>query len=103
MDRFPLPCIDDLLDCLSKATIFTKVDLTNAYHWVETAPADQFKIAFVTPRGLFELKVFPLGLYNAPATFQYLIHKIFANALDYFMTIYLNNILVFSSDFQQHL
>ena len=54
LERFPLPHIDDLLDHLNQAIIFSKGDLTNAYHWVEIAPADQFKTAFITPRDLFE-------------------------------------------------
>ena len=58
---------------------------------------------FITPRGLFEWKIFPLGLCNAPATFQCMMHETLADALDHFMTIYLDNILVFSFDLQQYL
>ena len=62
LDKFPLPHIDDLLDCLNKAKVFSMVDLTNVYHQVEIAPSNQFKTEFVTQRGLFEQKVLPLGL-----------------------------------------
>ena len=69
-DRYPLPRITDLLDALRKAQIYTKIDLRSAYNLVCIAKGDEWKTAFQTRFGLFEMLVMPFGLCNAPATFQ---------------------------------
>ena len=69
-DVYPLPRIDDLLDKLLQATCLSAIDLASGYHQVRLAPGDCKKTAFVTRYGLFEYTVLPLGLCNAPSTFQ---------------------------------
>ena len=68
-DRYPLPRIDDLLDKLATARVFTKIDLRSGYHQVAISPPDVHKTAFLTRYGLFEFVVLPFGLCNAPSTF----------------------------------
>ena len=68
-DKYPLPRITDLLDAPQKARIYTKIDLCSAYNLVRISKGDEWKTAFRTCYGLFEMMVMPFGLCNAPATF----------------------------------
>ena len=69
LDMFPIPCIHDIFDKLGKAQIFSTVDLSSAYHQVRIKEDHEHKTAFLTPMGLFEYIIMPLGLTNALATF----------------------------------
>ncbi|UYV76799.1 K02A2.6-like [Cordylochernes scorpioides] len=69
-DVYPLPRIDDTLYSLRGASIFSTMDLKLGYWQIEVDETDREKTAFVTPDGLFEFKVMPFGLCNAPATFE---------------------------------
>ena len=68
-DVYPLPRIDDLLDRLTGARIFSKIDLRAGYHQVAITPEHMHKTAFLTRYGLFEFCVLPFGLCNAASTF----------------------------------
>ncbi len=69
LDRYPLPRIDHILDLLSGARYFSKIDLATAYHQVSIHPGHEYRTAFASRWGLFEFTVMPFGLVNAPATF----------------------------------
>jgi hypothetical protein len=105
-NSWPLPRIEDLLDRLSKAKVFTSLDLAQGYHQFAVAESDVPKTAFKTPTGLFEYTVLPFGLTNAPATFSRKMHELFQKYMfgpGAFVLIYLDDILVFSEHVQDHL
>ena len=101
-DSYPLPRIDDLLDKLSTAKVFTKLDLKSGYNQIRITPGDEEKTAFTTRYGLFEFTVMSFGLTNAPATFQRTMNNIFVQYLDEFILVYLDDILIFSVKVKDH-
>ena len=106
-DTFPLPRIDELLDQLGKARYFSIIYLASGFWQIKVHPDSQEKTAFVTPQGLFHFKVMPFGLTNAPAVFQRLIQQVVIclNPDDGpdFVSVYLDDILVFSESLSDHL
>ena len=102
-NRWPMPRIDDIFDQLSHATIFSSIDLTSGYHQIRLDEVDQAKTAFVTPFGLYEFKVLPFGLTNAPATFQSTMSKIFSDYISNYVLAFLDDILVYSKSPEEHL
>ncbi|KAI3352528.1 hypothetical protein L3Q82_005476 [Scortum barcoo] len=84
------------------ATIFTKLDLRNAYHLVRFREGDEWKTAFNTTLGHFEYLVMPFGLTNAPAVFQALINDVLRDFLNRFVFVYLDDILIYSRDQSDH-
>ena len=101
-DRYPLPCINDLLERLGKASVFTKIDLRNAYHLLHIRDGDKCKMAFRTHYGSFEFLVMPFGLTNAPSSFQRFMNTIFGDLLDVTLVVYLNDLLIFSASRAEH-
>jgi hypothetical protein len=69
-DAYPIPRMQECLDCLAGAVTFSTLDMTSGYNQVPVARGDRAKTAFVTKHGFFEYKTMPFGLTNAPATFQ---------------------------------
>ncbi len=102
-DAFPLPRIEESLDALTGARWFSTLDLASGYNPVPVAEADRPKTAFCTPFGLFEWNRMPFGLCNAPSTFQQLMQRVFGDQQCQSLLLYLDDIVVFSSTFQQHL
>ncbi|DBA66174.1 TPA: hypothetical protein ACH3X2_14269 [Trebouxia sp. C0005] len=99
-DKYPLPRIDDLLDRLQGASVFSSLDLQSWYHQVRIADEDVPKTAFRTHKGLFEFRVLSFGLTNAPAVFQREMNKVFAGLP--FVLVYLDDILMFSKSAKEH-
>ena len=101
-DRYPLPLISDLLDSPGKARFYTKIDLRHAYHLVRIREGDEWKTTFRTKYGSFEWLVMPFGLSNVPGAFQRFMNDIFADMLDVCVVVYLDDILIYSSDKATH-
>eukprot|EP00117_Sycon_ciliatum_P047635 scpid8220/ scgid34011/ Transposon Ty3-I Gag-Pol polyprotein; Gag3-Pol3; Transposon Ty3-2 TYA-TYB polyprotein; Capsid protein; p24; Spacer peptide p3; Nucleocapsid protein p11; Ty3 protease; p16; Spacer peptide J; Reverse transcriptase/ribonuclease H; p55; Integrase p52; Integrase p49 len=80
-DAYPLPRVDDTLDAFSGSKVFSTLDLASGYWQIAIHPQDQAKTAFVTPLGLYEFTVLPMGCCNGPATFQRLMQTILNNLL----------------------
>ena len=102
-DAFPLPRIDESLDALGGAQIFSTLDLACGYHQVAMAEEDKQKTAFTTPLGLFEFNRMPFGLTGAPATFQRLMQSSMNDLVFKIALVYLDDILVYARDFEGHL
>ena len=78
-NRYPIPRIDDLLDKLQGSKVFSSLDLCSAYQQVKLNETDYQKTAFRTPFGLYEYKVLPFGLTNAPSAFISIINEVIAD------------------------
>ncbi len=102
-DSYPLPRIDDTLDALQGATLFSTLDLASGYWQVEVDPVDKEKTAFVTEGGLYEFNVMPFGLCNAPATFERLMEKVLSGLHWKTCLVYIDDIIVFGSTLDSHL
>ncbi|CDO69613.1 hypothetical protein BN946_scf184851.g1 [Trametes cinnabarina] len=102
-NRYPIPRIAELVDSLSQASIFTKIDLRWGYNNVRIREGDEWKTAFITHRGLYEATVMYFGFANAPATFQAMMNDILGDLIrDGHVIVYLDDILIFTNDIRQH-
>lgn len=93
-----LPLIGKILDQLSRAKIYTKIGLKDAYYRIRICIGDKQKIAFRTYYGYFKFRVIPIGLVNAPVTFQTCINTALTSLVDIYVIVYLDNILIFSNN-----
>lgn len=102
-DAFPLPRIDESFDALQGAKFFSTIDLASGYHQVAVREQDQAKTAFTTPFGIFEYSQMTFRVCNGPSTFQHLMQSSMGDLIFQVMLVYLDDILVYSSMFQEHL
>ncbi|RFN43326.1 pol polyprotein [Fusarium flagelliforme] len=101
-DRTPLPLITELKDRLQGKQIFTALNLKGAYNLICIKKGNEWKTTFRTKFGLFEYLVMPFGLTNAPATFQRMINNVLRQYLDVFVVCYLDDILIFLDNEEEH-
>ncbi|CAM2716471.1 unnamed protein product [Rotaria socialis] len=102
-DCYPQPTVEELINRLGGHSWFTKLDLKSGYYQIPIHPADKSKTAFITQDGLYQFQVLPMGLMNAPPSFQRVMNNIIGyNRWDYIL-VYLDDILVFSHSFDDHM
>jgi hypothetical protein len=101
-NKYPLPRIDILFDQLTGAQVFSKIDLRSGYHQIRIRPEVIPKTAFTMRYGLFEYLVMSFGLTNALAHFAYLMNSVFMPELDKFMVVFIDDILIYSKNEEQH-
>lgn len=102
-DSYPLPRVDDALDYLSGSSWFSSLDLRSGYWQVELDPEARPKTAFTTGQGLWQFRVMPFGLCNAPATFERLMERVLADVPKSRCVVYLDDLLVHATDFDRAL
>ncbi|WVZ76154.1 hypothetical protein U9M48_024152 [Paspalum notatum var. saurae] len=101
-NKYPLPHIDILFDQLAGAKVFSKIDLKSSYYQIKITEEDIPKTAFSTRYGLYEYLVMSFGLTNAPAFFMYMMNSVFMNELDKFVVVFIDDILVYSKNEEEH-
>ncbi|KAL0168697.1 hypothetical protein M9458_036919, partial [Cirrhinus mrigala] len=101
--RYPLPLVPPALEQLREVTIYTKLDLRNAYNLIRIKEGDEWKTAFLTTRGHYEYQVMPYGLANSPAVFQSFINEIFKDLLNQYVIAYIDDILIYSKTEAEHI
>ena len=95
-DGYPIPSISSVLDAVSQGKVFAKCDLVSGYWQIPIRPSDQHKTAFCTHLGLYEFLRLPFGLKTAPNTFQRILNTVFADYLNKWLVVYVDDIIQWS-------
>jgi hypothetical protein len=101
-NKYPLPNINDLFDQLKGAKVFSKIDLRSGYFQLKIQEQDIPKTVFTTRYGLYEYTVMSFGLTNAPTYFMTMMNKVFMEYLDKFIVVFIDDILIYSKDDDEH-
>ena len=101
-NHYILPLFSGFLEQFGSAKIFTKIDLRGTYNLIQVKEGDEWKTTFHTTYGHFEYSVIPFGLTNVRVVFQYMMNDIFQEYMDHFVVIYLDEILIYSKNEEEH-
>ncbi|KAK1784659.1 hypothetical protein P4O66_003342 [Electrophorus voltai] len=101
-DHYPLPLMTSAFETLQQASDFTKLDLHSAYNLVRIQEGDEWETTFITPSGHYEYLIMLFGLMNAPAVFQRYINEVLREALDRYVFVYLDDILIYCQTVDEH-
>jgi hypothetical protein len=101
-NKYPLPRIEDLFYQMREVKVLSKIDLRSGYHQLKIRMEDIPKTAFTSRYGLYEFTVMSFGLTNAPTYFMYMMNTVFMEYLDKFVVVFIDDILVFSWNEEEH-
>ena len=101
-NKYPFPRIDGLFDKMRGAKVFSNIELRSGYHQVRIKDEDIHKSSFRTRYGHYEFVVVPFRLTNAPTTFMCLMNSVFSRYLDKFVLVFLDDILIYSKNEEEH-
>ena len=102
-DTYPLPRMDECIDSLGDAAVFTTLDCNSGYWQIPVHPEDKDKTTFTSHYGIYRFLRLPFGLRNAPATFQRAIDIILSGVKWKTCLVYLDDVIVFSKSKKDHL
>jgi hypothetical protein len=101
-NKYPLPRIDDMFDQLYGACVFSKIDLQSGYHQLKVRECNIPKAAFVSRYGMYKFTVISFGLTNTSTYFMYMMNKVFMEYLDKFVMVFIDDILVYIRNEEEH-
>jgi transposase InsO family protein/predicted aspartyl protease len=101
-DSFPLPLVEDLMDKLTGMKLFSKLDLTKGFWQIPMDEQSRHVLAFSTPLGLFEPRVMPFGMKNAPAVFQREMQRVLSERLMKGVIVFVDDILIYTKTADEH-